>query len=63
LNLSTNALNEYVGYINSAFKNLDSDILNILANIDLSNINNLTAEETQKYVDLLAAVTGDVTTA
>lgn len=63
LNLSTNALNEYVGYINSAFKNLDSDILNILANIDLSNINNLTTEETQKYVDLLAAVTGDVTTA
>ena len=63
LNLSTNALSEYVGYINTAFKDLDSKVLNVLANIDTNNINNLTAEETQKYVDLLTNITGDATKA
>ena len=60
LNLSTHSLTEYVNYINDTFGELDSDILNVLANINLENVNSLSSEETQKYVDLLTEVTDDV---
>lgn len=59
MNLTGYATEQLMNYINESFSGLDSDALNVLGQIDLSDIASLSLEASQDYIDQLTEATGD----